>query len=124
MKKAFTLIELIMVIVILGIIALITLPTVNSILKDSRQKAYNNQIDLIEDTARTYMTKNNMKLPKTKCNVSVAQMKQAGLLSNEDVLNPMDTTTNFNSAAVTVEWKNNKYQYTFVATAAGIASCI
>ena len=125
-KKAFTLIELIMVIVILGLIALIAVPTVNSILKDSKLKSYNEQVTLIENTARTYMSNNSLRLPaqdttKSAC-VSIELMKSEGLLSNEPIKNPnyksgstiaSEKTEIFNGA-VKVAWNGKKYVYTYL----------
>ena len=63
MKKGFTLIELLGVIVILGLIAMIAIPTINTALNSSRDRAYDEQINTIEDVAKTYMSKNSLKLP-------------------------------------------------------------
>ena len=57
MKKGFTLIELICVIVLLGLIAMIAIPTINTAINNSKERAYNEQVTLIEDTARKYMSK-------------------------------------------------------------------
>ena len=59
MNKGFTLIELVMVIVVLGIVALIAVPTVNSIITDSKEKSYQNQINTIVNSAHTYISKYN-----------------------------------------------------------------
>ena len=92
MKRGFTLVELLGVIVILGLIAMIAIPTINSALNSSRERAYNEQINTIEDTARTYMSKNSLKLPDqttgNNCSLSVGVLKQSGLLSSDDIKNP------------------------------------
>ena len=62
MNKGFTLIELICVITILGLIALIAVPTVNTMIQNSKEDAYEEQIVTIEKTAKTYMSKNSLKL--------------------------------------------------------------
>ena len=113
MKKAFTLIELVMVIVVLGLIALIAVPTVNSIINDSKEKAYNNQIKTIENTARTYMTNHPSELPKAgdvKC-ITTEKLKQEGLLSKEKIQNPKSNEEL--NGAVKITWNKNKYIYEY-----------
>ena len=131
MRKGFTLIELLGVIVILGLIAMIAIPTINSALNSSRQKAYEQQIDTIEDTARTYMSKNSLKLPSqtegSKCYVSVATMQKAGLLNADDIENPKykknstdeeENFENFNGYVI-ITFTNNKYEYAYAKAASG-----
>ena len=131
MKKGFTLVELLGVIVILGLIAMIAIPTINSALNSSRQKAYDEQVDTIEDTARTYMSKNSLKLPNQTegngCYVSVATMQKAGLLNSDDIENPKykkgstdeeENFENFNGYVI-ITYTNNKYQYKYAKTASG-----
>ncbi len=127
MQKGFTLIELVMVILILGVLALITVPTINSIITDSREKSYNKQIELIEKSANTYMSmpSHSLELPKqgdATCYVTIEMLQNAGLLSDEDILNPKyqkgsTEKTKANETfdkAVAVSFKNNKYVYEYV----------
>ena len=53
-NKGFTLIELLAVILILGIIALIAIPTVNSILKESRTGAWKSTASQMTKAAENY----------------------------------------------------------------------
>ncbi len=124
-NKGFTLIELIMVILVLGIIAVITVPTVNTIIRDSKEKSYNNQIKLIEDTARTYMSNHSLELPSqtigSRTCVTVEQLKKDGLLSNEDIINPNykknsdDETEKYEvlNGSVNISWNGSKYVYKY-----------
>ncbi len=124
-NKGFTLIELIMVILVLGIIALITVPTVNSIIRNSKEKSYNNQIKLIEDTARTYMSNHSLELPSQSVGsstcVNVEQLKKDGLLSNDDIINPnykknSDVETEryeVLNGSVNISWSGSKYVYEY-----------
>lgn len=115
-QKGFTLIELVMVILILGIIAIITVPTINGVLKDSKERTYNNQIKTIEDTTRTYMSKHSLELPNrnsedSKC-ITVEKLKQEGLLSNDDIINPKEKNKILDGA-VKVSWSGSKYIYKY-----------
>ena len=115
-QKGFTLIELVMVILVLGIIAIIAVPAVNSIIKDSKEKAYNSQIKMIEDTARTYMSSHSLELPSqssgsSEC-ITVVKLKENGLLSNDDIINPKNKNETFDGA-VKVSWNGSKYVYKY-----------
>ena len=51
-KKGFTLTEIIGVIVLLGIIALISVPILNTVIQNSKQKAYDAQVKEIISSAK------------------------------------------------------------------------
>ena len=55
MKKAFTLIELLIGIIVLGIVLSITIPTVNYIINSSRQRVYDVMIKEILKGAKQYL---------------------------------------------------------------------
>ena len=126
MKKGFTLVELLSVIVILGILASIAIPTINTAINSSRNKAYNEQINTIQNAARTYMSKNSLKLPNqeenAKCTISVSTLQKEGLLSVDDISNPKykknsskpeEKFENFDGKVI-VTFANNKYNYEYV----------
>ncbi len=58
-NKGFTLIEVIAVLLILSIIALITTPIIIGIIKDSKEKAFINDVSNMVDSIRTYQAENN-----------------------------------------------------------------
>lgn len=127
-KKGFTLIELILVILLLSIIALISVPVITGIIKDAKDKSYQQQISGIVNAARTYMSKYPEKLPiedelGSSC-VSIVELQKAGVLENKDISNPSYTKDCENDekclnehfeGVVIVTWsvENNKYNYTY-----------
>ena len=62
-KNAFTLIELIAVIVILSLIALIVFPAVNSVIKNSKEKSFEQQKNAIIKAAKECSYENTELLP-------------------------------------------------------------
>ena len=116
-KKGFTLIELIAVIVILALISLIVFPAVNSMIKNSKEKAYNVQIDEIIDAAKNYLSDLPVCIPEMDSNssadeldsscdaitrgddstisyVSVVKLIEKGYISTEDKLNGKEVVLN------------------------------
>ena len=63
MKKGFTLVELLAVIVILAVILIIAIPQVLKAVDNSRNSAYTNQEQMIENVAKTYLAKNSGEAP-------------------------------------------------------------
>lgn len=116
MKKGFTLIEVIAVIVILGIIGLIAVPVSNSIVKRSKEKLYNEQVERIIDACKKYVLENDSALPdevenQTK-SVSIETIYNAGLLEGEIPNNPK--TNEPMNGHVEITYSNNRYTYRFV----------
>lgn len=64
-KNAFTLIELIAVIVILSLIALVVFPAVNSVIKNSKEKSFEQQKNAIIKAAKECSYENTIILPNT-----------------------------------------------------------
>ncbi len=128
MNKGFTLIELICVITILGLIALIAVPTINTMIQNSKEEAYEEQITTIEDAARTYMTNNSLELPSKSTDevvcLSISDMQKAGLLSKEDIENPLykkesseaEEQNEYFTGGVEVSWNGKKYIYEYVTS--------
>ena len=146
-KKGFTLIELIAVIVILALISLIVFPTVNSIIKNSKEKAYNVQIDEIINAAKNYLTDNPTCIPEmgssttfsgtcegvkyngdyTIAYVSIDVLLEKGYISTEDkldgkevILNPKNTKKALNGyVRVSYNNSNNRYEYDYTENISG-----
>ena len=129
MEKGFSLVELIVVVVILAVIALVSVPVVNNIINDSKEKSYMEQERSIVAAARTYMTSHSSELPSstaaTKC-VTVSDLKTEGLLKDEAIKNPvgkdykLDASTIYKERSeqfdggVLVTYNGTKYTYTYI----------
>ena len=59
-KRGFTLVELIAVIALLGIIGLIAIPVVEGIVKRSKDRIYNTQLEEIKSAAKKAVTRTVM----------------------------------------------------------------
>lgn len=111
MKKGFTLIELLGVIILLGILALIAYPIIDSSLKKSKEAAYNTTVKGIENAAKLYVTNNLVDYRTTKQKLSLDKLKEAGLLNDEDLRNPIDNA--ILGGCVFYNWNESKNQYEY-----------
>ena len=119
-KKGFTLTELIGVIVLLGIIALISVPILNKTIKNSKEKAYNAQVDEIVASAKKWGVTNDEKLPKVdgvSIRVKVPELIAAGILEDDKILDPRNDKE-MTSSCVRIRYheSTNEYKYTFEDT--------
>ena len=125
-KKGFTLIELIAVIVILALIALIVFPSINSVIKDSKEKAYNEQIATIIKATKQLSYEHSNILPAeidnsevsvkldcliTGCEINGKQIK-GGYINDDDIKDPRNTNKNLNGF-VKITYNKNQYHYEY-----------
>lgn len=71
-RKAFTLVELLAVIVILGIILSIISVSVFNILEDSKENAYETQIEMLKASTKEYVSDKKRTLFSEKDNVCIS----------------------------------------------------
>ena len=119
MKKGFTLIEVLAVIIILAILALIAVPAINGVLKNSRQKAYDLQVDTIEEAAMKYSIEHNEILPKDDGiftnQLMLSQLISSGYIEKTDngkIYNPIDNSEM--NGCVNIKYDLNYNQYTYI----------
>lgn len=107
-KRAFTLVELLAVIVILGLIALLTVPVVDRIMKDNREKADNVNVDTILNAAYDYIQQNPSKLPDNT-NGATSTFKLEVLINEgilkEGIINPKTNAEYSIDSIITVTYK-------------------
>ena len=113
MKKGFTLVELITVIIVLGLIATIVVPTVGRQINFSENKAYEVVVNSIEEAARRYGTSNMLGYPTTEQVLELSTLFNAGLLKEDDLINPK--TEQKMTGCVYYKWNenNNAYEYRY-----------
>lgn len=115
-KKAFTLVELIAVIVILSLIALVVFPAISSVIKNSKEKAYKDQIAQIEKAAKQYCYEHTEKLPNetegSKATLDIAVLKTEGYISEDQIKDPRNTKKEI-TGSVIITYTSNQYDYQF-----------
>lgn len=118
-KKAFTLIELVAVIIVIGIIGLITFPIVNSTIKNSREKSYNAQVEMIIESSKKWAVKNADILPDENetLKVNISQLIKEGFIKNTSdgfLKNPIDNSTMNGCVAIRYTDDYNQYTYEYL----------
>ena len=100
-KKGFTLVELLAVITILGLIGLLTIPAVNKIIRDNREKTVKINVDTILNAAYDFAQQHPEYLPPavngttSGSTIIYQDLVNAGLIK-EDMRNP-NTEAAYNS---------------------------
>ncbi len=109
-NKGFSLVELLAVIVMIAILAGICTPIIISVINDSRQRAYDRQVTMIESAAERYVNENALEFNGNK--LSVATLKSKGYLKDEVIKNPKRPSIQMNGCVnITVSGNKNTYQY-------------
>jgi len=114
-KKAFTLIELIAVVAILGLIASIVMPAVSSIIRSTRDKAYNSQIEIIIKAAKAWGVEHVNELPDEggqPFSLQLSSLTSEGYISSDDIIDPRNKKKNL-SGYVEIKYESNQYTYTY-----------
>lgn len=126
-KKGFTLIELIAVIVILSLIALIVFPAINSVIKDSKEKAYNEQIASIVKAAKQFSYEHSEVLPAeiedatstlqltcltSGCTLENGKKVNGGYINEDELIDPRNTSKTLDGV-VEIKYNSNRYDYNY-----------
>lgn len=126
-NKGFTLTELIGVIVLLGIIALIAVPVINSTITNSKSKAYNAQVNALQDAGKKWGVENTKLLPadNSSCNVSIAELITQGYIEDDKIIDPRDNTEMNGTIEVSYSDATKTYHYDYKETAdTNLPNCI
>ncbi len=114
MKKGFTLIELLTVIIVLAVIGLIVFPTIGTIIRESEENTYLDQIEIIKSSARKWAYEHTSNLPKLEHDsivVTFLELKKGGYLP-VDIKNPKTGENFYNGSQVVITYRNNDYDFT------------
>lgn len=101
MEKGFTLIELLAVIVLLGVIGYIAIPTSFKLILNSKQKLYETQVKVIEDSARKWGIENINELSETeKVYLSVEDLINEGIIEQRSIKDPRNANNEMNGCII------------------------
>lgn len=108
--KGFTLIELMGVIVILAILCVITVVGVDKMLLSGKENLYEQQIDIIELSAKNWLTDNPSQKPENELIITIKTLVDSGYIESE-IKNPK-TGRNFDlETEIKITKNNNTFEY-------------
>ena len=107
-KKGFTLVEILGTLVILGIILAITVPAIGNVINNSYTKACEINLQSMEEGARAYVLKNNIKMEQGEAiRIDISQLEEEIL--TKPILDPQ--TKEKCTGYVTVFNNNDSYKF-------------
>lgn len=124
-NKGFTLIELLAVIILLALIAIISTPIIVNIIGTSKEKAYENQKKIIEDSAKRWVADNpdvvedegrkiNIGSGVNAIRVYIEELKTEGYLSsNNQIENPKTKEPMEGCVIISEDTSYNQYKYEY-----------
>ena len=106
--------ELLAVIARLGVVALIVFPAVNKTIKNSKEKAYNQQVESILRSAENWTTENMSSLSDTSDNyITVEELRRSGFLESKKVINPITDEEMNGCIIINYDFSHNQYVYQY-----------
>ena len=122
-EKGFTLIELLAVIVILGVIMLIAIPSISSVMTNSRKDSFIRSMDSYIDAVRNMATSGTVKYLPDTSKASVVSLRAVDLekMTGAEAKSPFDAlwqTTDTSTEAYVVIWNGGsaaspRYEFYF-----------
>ena len=109
-NKGFTLVELLAVIIILGIILAIAIPNIQNIIQQTRQKAYEAQIELFKEGVKKYVALYFNEIDNPEQFMVTLTTLQSKKLIDRNVKDPR-TNQPFENLAFLVRKIGGKYKY-------------
>lgn len=117
MKKGFTLAELLGIIIVLGVIMMITFPIISKTIKDSKEEAYDMQVKMILESARSWAVDNANSLPDAgvQLKLYISDLIQGGYIKESQdgvLINPSDESKTMDGCVI-IEYSNEYNQYIY-----------
>ena len=112
-KNGFTFVELLAVITIIGVLTLISLPTIEKIVKNNREKVYEKQLDNIILSLKNWASDNRKYLPEEEgeiLTITLGNLKSEGYIEYE-TKNPLTNKCFDNSMNLTITKVKKTYDY-------------
>lgn len=112
-NEGYTLIELLAILVILGVIIMISVPSITGVINSSKDQLYDEQVRILENAARTYMSENSTLLPDDGNSefVKIKDLIDDGIISEDKIKNPKKNQ--YFEGCIKVTNTNNKFTYIY-----------
>ncbi|MDD3268427.1 MAG: prepilin-type N-terminal cleavage/methylation domain-containing protein [Syntrophomonadaceae bacterium] len=113
-EQGFTLVELIVVMAILALLAALAVPKFGNILSDSKTKAHNANVDMIESAVEVCYASGDFTTAELNGSTDLmATLETGGYLKDKDIDDPRDSTKKYKVVATE---SNNKLSVITVST--------
>lgn len=112
-RKGFTLVELLGVLILLAVVGVIAVPTVNNLVKGSKNKARSTQIKTIENAAKSWASQNTNLLNEDNAYFLPTQtLVDENYIEESNLVDPKDDTKILNQC-VRIHYDSNYSSYTY-----------
>ena len=111
-NKGFTLVEIITVIALLALIGLIAVPIIDGVIKRSKDKIYDRQVNEIINSSKKYVTENSELVSfDNKTTVCLSTLKDLGYLDSEQIVDPRDDS--IMNGGIEIEYSEEKKNFIY-----------
>lgn len=111
-KNGFTMIELIGVVTLLFAVALIAIPTVEKVIKEGKDKAYQSQLDMIELATQNYLSESSIKINEGQSIVVTFEELRKGKFLDYDIKDVKTGNEIDNTSTITIKRNSGILEFT------------